>query len=358
MTALVKSDLHEAHALMSRVLRGADRDIAPEYPLVFEPGFPGKVVTISDGGAIVSACAAMERELVVGSERIRVGLIGSVATAETHRRRGLGTKMLAAAERYLSEAGALFSLLWADDPAFYETRGYRPMGWEVDFVVAPKQLGGLPDPAGIEVAREADAEATLALYLRHPQRVARTLAEHRRLMACPDMQTLVLRREGAVEAYACVGRGADFAGTMHEWAGAVDDVLGLLRRFLSESGERICLIAPPGAAGLRAALGARGLTPIDGVLGLGKLLDRRTATELVRSRVAEGSIGLVERPPLRSQVIARGSWGDQPLLDEDLLDLLFPARGAGYTEEVYAAATGVRFEHVAREPFLWGLDSI
>ena len=362
MSLLVKDDLREAHELMGRVLRGGG-SLAPEYPLIFEPGFPGRVVTISDGDRIVSACATLERELVLGAERVTVGLIGSVATDESYRRRGLGTKLLAAAERHLSQQGALCSILWADSPAFYEMRGYRPVGWELDYVLSRDLLAGLPDRHGVDghtvdELQPADAEATHALYLQHPLRTERTLDEHRRLMACPGMRTLVLRRASEVVAYACVGRGADFAGTLHEWAGTPDNVLALARCFLSEEPERLCLISPPGCAGLRAALGARGVTPMDGVLGIGKLLDRQAAVRLLQSKVTRGAIEVVNKAPLRPQVVARGSVGDQPLLDEDLLDLLFPARGAGYTEQAFGAATGICFNGVARHPFLWGLDSV
>ena len=122
-------------SLMTRVLRGRP-GLDAEYPTVFGPRARGKVVRSVADGRVESACALLVRDLCTPTGSLRVGLIGSVATAEDRRRRGLAAAVLQRAEQELAREGCFAALLlWADDEAFYERRGYARVGCEEDFLL-------------------------------------------------------------------------------------------------------------------------------------------------------------------------------------------------------------------------------
>jgi len=63
-----------AEGLMRAVLRDG-RDLRPEYPLVFQDGFDGRVVIAhEDEGAVRSTCATLVRDLVTPRATLRIGL--------------------------------------------------------------------------------------------------------------------------------------------------------------------------------------------------------------------------------------------------------------------------------------------
>ena len=104
MKVSVQSASSDALELMGRVLRHTS-SLAPAYPLVFQEDLPGRLVTLSADGAVRSACAILERDLHVGGETIRAGLVGSVSTDPEWRGRGLGRAMLNAIENYARDSG-------------------------------------------------------------------------------------------------------------------------------------------------------------------------------------------------------------------------------------------------------------
>ena len=109
--------LARARGLMERVLRGG-APLAAEYPLVFEHGFPGRIVALEEHGDVRSACGILVRDFAIGAARVRAGLIGSVTTDPAWRRRGLASRLLDRAEAMLAHDGCSLALLWADEPAF------------------------------------------------------------------------------------------------------------------------------------------------------------------------------------------------------------------------------------------------
>lgn len=93
--------------------------------------FPGRAVLVAEvGGEPVGTLDA-----TVVPNAARAGrpslLVENVVVAAGHRRRGVGTALLAAARRRGREAGCYKLQLSAEDPAavrFYETAGLRPAG--------------------------------------------------------------------------------------------------------------------------------------------------------------------------------------------------------------------------------------
>lgn len=354
--------------LFERV-HGARETLAAEYPLVFDEAFDGSVVGVGEDERLHSACATLVRELVLPGRTVRAGLIGSVSTDPLHRQRGLATQVLVQAEAQLVTRGCVFGFLWADDPEFYLTRGYTPVGRELYFKLEPTSIRALPKSSGVRRMRRtdgADAAAIHALYQRHPARAARTAEETAALLGCPNMETLVLERDGAVAAYACCGRGRDLRDTIHEWGGETSLVLSLVRAHLerrfgegmSDATGCLFLMAPASETKLDAALTAAGAERAEGILALGRILDPAAAAELLAEGLGQGARVSVE-DAVRGPLFRIGGPADEGELDEEgVLALLLGTGEIRPQIEGFLERFGFPNASLPLEPFLFGLDSI
>lgn len=348
---------------LSEVL--AAPELAREYPLVFDARFTGRTVELERDGAVRSACAVLVRDFRVSGRRLRVGLIGSVATDPAWRGRGLATELLVKAEAELRAQGCLFALLWAEDPAFYLARGYAPFGAEDDYLLVNEMIPLLPEPSGVRPLAAGDVPFLQKLHAQHAAHVERSEAEFAALLATPGMSVLVRERAAAPGhpplpvAYACLGKGRDLADTIHDWAGATEDVLALVRAHLErrfgpgETGA-LFLMAPPQAAELGYRLVSLGAVVRRGILGLGKLLDLGAAAALLDSFVGDeiASAGA-------DAVTLRGPASGAELELDTLQALLFG--GSELRSEVRSFLARLGFDGalpLPLEPFAFGLDSI
>ena len=352
----------QARALLEHVLRDG-ASLAEEYPLVFGSEPCGRTLAVEEGGRVRAACAVLVRDLVLPDVGLRAGLVGSVATDPRHRGRGHATRVLERAERELAAEGCVVALLWADEPAFYERRGWREVGAERDFELELDDADQLPVPFGVRAAAPDDRGAIHRLYTLHRHRVDRSTAETAALLACPDMETLVVQRERDVIAYSCLGRGADLARTVHEWAGSTEDVLRMLRAHLERRAVRgvvepIYLMTPASALELHAALEGLGIGGRPGVLGHGKLLDAGAAAAVVARLAGPEARFEVDSGSGEPRVNLVGPAGAAELGPGELLELLMPATGRSEAIELVGRATGLALARLPLLPWLWGLDSI
>lgn len=356
--------LQRARALMERCLRpGRAASLSIEFPLIFEERFGGRIIAYEEKGDVRSACALLVRDLIVGGSRLRVGLLGSVATEMSWRGKGLAARVLDEAEAVLAREGCALSILWADDPQFYAGRGYHKVGWEVDCVVPAQTLAALTTQATIRAHAPDDSTALQRLYVQHGARVDRSPAETAALLACPGMATLVLQRERDIVAYACMGRGADFPNTIHEWGGAVEDVLAIAgehaRRALRAGHEgQMALIAPPSATQLRERLSALGAQVQDGVLGMAKVIDAQGLAELF-DRFGGGLRAVRDSAQANgAALVVSGPGGTRALSDEAALAVVLPERGERKAIALLEQQLCARAPQLPITPFIWGLDSI
>lgn len=358
MHVAVHESSQPAEALMRTVLRRG-RPIAGEYPLVFDPAAPGRVVTVEDApGTVLSACAILVRELVTPAARFQAGLVGSVATDPVHRGRGYAGAALASSEEVFAREDCLFALLWADDPAYYQRRGYVPIGAELDAMILPETVHRLPAADGIRPACPGDAAAIHALYVAHPERVSREERETAALLGGPGMTSLVLERDGGVVAYACRGRGEDLRGTIHEWGGGAEDVLALVRAQAEQEGrdhgQPLVLMVPPGRVELLVALERFSAPAALGILGMGKLVSMDAAARLLGELAAPS--GRVETDG--ASVTVHGPNGSIELNEVETLLTLVSPRLDRSVVGVVEFQTGLDLAALPLSPFVWGLDSI
>jgi GNAT superfamily N-acetyltransferase len=351
-----------ARGLMERVLR-AGAPIAPEYPLVFGGAPSAAFVVDENGGEALAACALLERDLIIRGRTIRAGLIGSVATEPGSRRQGRGAAVLAAAEAELARRGALLAILWGDDSDFYQKRGWRSIGWEIDFAIPAECAARLPESAGVRARTPEDDGQIHELYERHPERVQRTPSETLALLSCPDMEVLVAERWGRIAGYICVGRGADLRNVVHEWAGDAQALLMLLResfalRKARGIDESLYLIAPPSAVDVAERLAGAGAQMSQGVVGMGKILRPLEAGQLAAELLDRRGAVSCKGADANGTVHFRGPKGQASCTREGLLELLFAARAERTGVERIGAQLGVPGVELPLTPFLWGLDSI
>lgn len=351
-----------AEALMRRVLRDGGA-IAAEYPIVFEPRFDGRIVSIAgrDGGPVHAACAMLTRVLVTPEAEFPVGLIGSVATDPAYRGRGLATRVLRTAEATFRNEGCVVAMLWANDPGFYLRRGYLAVGTEMDFVVPRQHIPRLPAADGIREATPDDLPRVQELYERHPVRVRRSLEETGALLQGPGIELLVREEHGRVVAYSCQGRGDDLRGVVHEWSGRSQDVLALLRahferRAPDEDSTHLVVMAPANARRLARDLDAIDSPSARGVLGMARLVSACAAASLLR-RVAGPRITVTADEQERTITVA-GPRGEMTLDEEEIVLLLFAPGGDRRPVQALEAALGIDCPGLPLSPFVWGLDSI
>ncbi|MDF1837882.1 MAG: GNAT family N-acetyltransferase, partial [Planctomycetota bacterium] len=264
-----------ANDLIQQVF-GKDRDLASEFPLVFDPSFQGSLVGLEVDDSVVSACAILPRDMIFNGWLLKVGMIGSVATEEGHRGKGYAGQLLRQAEKNLFCEGAVISMLWADEAAFYEKKGYIPVGCEVDYALAVTDANKLPSSEGVRWIETRDHAAIHALYVRHSHRADRTLAESSTLMHGPGIAGLVREIDGEVVGYALMGRGHDLQGVVHEWGGDTSHVLSCLRAFLDnmpEEATTIYLMCPVTAVDMRKGLLDLEIPALEGVLAMARVLD-------------------------------------------------------------------------------------
>lgn len=95
---------------------------------------PACLVTATEGEAIVGQLAVHERPVLIDGEAEVIGIIGLVAVAHTHRRRGVAANMLVKAHDYLRSKGIAYSILFAVSEKYYTGAGYREMENETAFI--------------------------------------------------------------------------------------------------------------------------------------------------------------------------------------------------------------------------------
>ncbi|MHC4377241.1 MAG: GNAT family N-acetyltransferase [Planctomycetota bacterium] len=241
--------------LMQRVLRPGG-DLVAEYPTVLGPDARGEVLWVGSPDLPEAALALEVVRMRGAAKELKLGLVGSVCTAEHARGRGHASALLDLAAERAGAAGCDALMLWPDDAEFYARRGFTEVGTEMDLIFGADRLLHLPRvearPAG-----SAEAPELMALYAAHAARTERDVASFARLLNGPELETLVSWDGGDCKAYAVCGRGGDMQGVVHEWGGDFEVVLGLVRAH----GERLLLnsawpdydlvvLAPPGDPGL------------------------------------------------------------------------------------------------------------
>jgi len=329
----------EQRAEMLTLLNGVLRPnhaptIELEYPLAFARANDRNARVVVEDDRIVSHALFVPMDYRVGETSLRVGVIGSVATRSTARRRGHSTTCLEACEQGIADAGGCLAVLWADGQGFYERRGYVRAGREDLFIIPTSLLRQRHDRSDIRPFADGDEDGIAALHGQLRCRTFRSRDEWARLLRIPDMRTMVSERDGEIVAYACCGKGADFAGVVHEWAGPADAVFDLvLEQARAQGREEIVLLSPPGQGRLRRPLRERGVPAHEGALGMMRIVHaERFARSVDRYLERTPESGHRVFAESDDRFIFRGPSGDRAVNASEMIEISLGAETAASPE--------------------------
>lgn len=335
--------------------------LAAELPLALGEAAEDDHVVAWIAGAPASHALLRRIELEAAGVRLRLGMIGLVYTDPAWRGRGLAGACVEEALRRLAARGALLAALWSEAGSLYARHGFAPAGretlWRLDTEICQRALAPLGGPSEVSPVRGDEWPALEALHAAKPSRVLRRGGELARAAGAPDCEVRVAREGGAPVAYAARGRGDDFRGVVHEWAGSARGVLSCLAHWLAR-GEELALLAGPAPEAPLAQLGAAGALPVPRPFAWLRLL----GAEALWERLAGRSAALAR---LRLRPAAQGGFrfGDAergaPLHAPEALALLFgPRPPAAALALLDGAERAALAERLPWPLFVWGFDSI
>jgi predicted N-acetyltransferase YhbS len=333
--------------------------LAAEYPVSLRPHEAAAHCVVFEGGRPVAHAMWHVTDACARGRAVPLGMIGLVYTDPAFRRRGLAPLCIETCVEALRQRGVPLVALWSDRHDFYDRLGFHATGRETLYGVDPGLCRaariGTGSPLTVNRGESRDFTALESLYAAKPVRASRRPGDLAALAAAPDTQLVVARHQGRSVAYAARGRGDDFPGVVHEWAGDPEGVLACLEALCGEGGAIGWLCGPldeAPAPALRRA-GARGQ---DGAFALVRLIDAGALWRLVAPELC--SRVCVEQSGERVEIT--GSAGVAALTAPQALEFLLGAgtfppslRGALTSEECGA------LESVLPWPlYVWGFDSI
>jgi len=234
------------------LLPDAFHGVQHTWPMLYRSDGDGRFHACVQAGQLTSFCAHRFATLVTAAGPRRVALLGSVVTRPEQRSHGYASKVLAAALT-ACDRDADHVLLWAENPRLYANQGFRPGPEEPCLLLARRPR---PDLTGVRPARLDDLPALHALHEAKPQRIQRTPAAMATLLSTPGLLTLVLEDRGAIQAYACCGKGADLQGFWHEVGGTDEPIAHLLAAALHLADQtQAMFLLPPYRPNLDPLLG-------------------------------------------------------------------------------------------------------
>ena len=221
-------DFHKRNLLLQKSLRHSESPIPieEEYPLV-----------LSSNQLTKSYCGYLGNEIVTHSNLISkfvindsncknilgtVGLIGNLATDPNFRGKGLMRKN-SFMENIARTNGDLAIYLWSDLESFYKKLGFIHAGTEFRYEIKPTDVGILKsNKNNISVLSGCDIKPHIAKNLLKIRKICLYFEKGSNedfctLLKIPDTHLIINSLNGQIQAYAIIGKGADFIGIVHEW---------------------------------------------------------------------------------------------------------------------------------------------
>lgn len=216
-----------------------DQSQLSDFPLVFRPSNAHNLRVIADGGRIVSHAGLWPRELVVGDERLSVGVVVSVATDPEARRRGYASILMREIQDILQSDGYDLGLLWTTVPDFY-----RQLGWQL--IVPQGMLVTVTrEPCAGLVADEIDIvpydqrvhlDAIRELHARESVRMIRNRDDFAMLLALPKVHVWVALSASEPVAYLVHSEAVNKPGFI-EYGGTLEGTATLIAHVMRAAPE-------------------------------------------------------------------------------------------------------------------------
>lgn len=113
------------------LLKSAFPDMKGDYHAA-QP--PDGIFLHHQDGQLTGHLAAYRRDVRIDGQPEHIGLLGGIAVARSWRGRGIAKALIGAAHRYFRAQGIRYSVLFAFEPTYYASSGYKPMENETRFV--------------------------------------------------------------------------------------------------------------------------------------------------------------------------------------------------------------------------------
>ncbi len=240
-----QSDYSEALLFFEKLLReGTQCRLEDEYPLVFREDRFNRLFLMRQNGELQSGLACLERVIDVRpGQKAKALFVGSVVTDPKARRQGYQRQLFHSLEEYAEKWQIDFIVLWSNQVDFYEKLGFSLGGlqasWFIDHRAA---FGAEPSRAKICLSKEIEFRREyFDSFDSKILRVGRTFDEMKLLWKIPSMTVAYTDR-----AYALIGKGEDFHGVCHEWAGPAAEVIECFKALSQQYGQ--LRILSPGVA--------------------------------------------------------------------------------------------------------------
>lgn len=206
-----------------------------------------------EGTKLVAAAAARFVDIRLGAVRVPISVIGCVVTAPEFQGQGLASRAVTELLVEASASGAAIAVLFGSQAGLYARLGFEYVGNQERIALDALSL---PRAAFLpEASRGWRPELFTCLQERTGGLLlgsgdAKWISRHL------NAEWFHAGARAKPDAYACVGKGIDLPGIIHEWGGRPEVLRGLLSRLREERGG-LQIIGSP--AHLRAA----GLQSVD-----------------------------------------------------------------------------------------------
>lgn len=118
-----------------RLLRDAFPDVGPyEGDYYRTLGAPEAAMVLCDGPQVFGHLGLYTRDVGIGNETLKIGMLGGIVVALNRRRRGHSRALVRHAHAHLKKRGIPFSVLFAYEPRIYEGSGYKLMQNATHFI--------------------------------------------------------------------------------------------------------------------------------------------------------------------------------------------------------------------------------
>ncbi len=121
------------------------------------------LLALNDQGPI-SCVQIFSKRIRLRGETVGLGGIGSVATADSQRKRGLASKLLRRAIREMERRGMALALLFTGIAQFYRRLGFQPVPHSRQLLRRPASLPEPPSELSLRPFQPEDLDAIRALY--------------------------------------------------------------------------------------------------------------------------------------------------------------------------------------------------
>jgi N-acetylglutamate synthase-like GNAT family acetyltransferase len=224
-----KDKINERNELLQKTLRDLSStiEIEKEYPLALSSKDHNKSFCGIHENRIVTHTNLLEKSVIkddaLKTQVAKVGLIGNVATSPSMRGKGFMKETLSFIEKTAKDSGHKAVILWSDLDDFYQKLGYRKISTEFrySFKHSSSPLS-TNESFDTQILSTSEINKSILDQLRSLRRKSeytldRTNEEFSQLLGIPETYLIVSKKQNVIEAFAIIGKGADFIGVIHEW---------------------------------------------------------------------------------------------------------------------------------------------